>query len=257
MRARGLTAGLLAVLAAAIAPAASGAAEQISAEAMWRFGASSYEIDQGEAVTFFNGDFLSPGPHDVTATDKGADGKPLFASATVPHGDTVPVARAQELRTGSYGFFCSVHTFMTANLVVNDKGTPQAPASGPAPSAPQPQSSPPRDTTKARLKAALVPTSLRKALSRSRGFVATIGADEPVKLSLRLTARAGRRTVVVGTASGVDDGSGASSRFRIGVGPRARKALARASKAVLVLRVRALDEGGNVTSATVRRTVRR
>src|SRR5436190_16239218 len=69
-------------VAAAVAALSTGTAQAatvIEAQTLWHFDASSYTIPQGGAVTFRNSDSASPGPHNVTAQDKGPDGKPLFA----------------------------------------------------------------------------------------------------------------------------------------------------------------------------------
>ena len=65
-------------------PAVARADKVIEAQVVWRFDASEYTIDQGEKLTFKNMDSASPGPHDVTASAQGPDGKPLFRSKTIP-----------------------------------------------------------------------------------------------------------------------------------------------------------------------------
>lgn len=81
------------------------------------FGKPSFTIDRGTVATFQNAD---PGvaPHDVTAVDSGAGGKPLFSSATINQGQT-PVKGTESLAAGTYRFFCTVHPIqMTGDLVV-------------------------------------------------------------------------------------------------------------------------------------------
>jgi plastocyanin len=85
-------------------------------------------MDQGEALTFFNGDVNN---HDVTADGAGSDGKPLFASATIGTGQSSKVEGSQYLTTGDYKFHCTLHPFMTATIHVTSSGTPQPrPGSG-------------------------------------------------------------------------------------------------------------------------------
>src|SRR3954449_9983794 len=108
----------LVVACAALTPAAAQAATVIEAQTVWRYDMSAYTLAQGDALTFRNADEASPGPHNVTSNDKGPDGKPRFASETVPNGKEVPVTGAQALPPGSYSFFCTVHPFMTASLNV-------------------------------------------------------------------------------------------------------------------------------------------
>ena len=70
----------------------------------------------GAAVTFVN---LDPtAPHDVTAEDRGADGKPLFESSPVTAGQSATVRGTERLAAGSYGFLCSIHPGMRGTLRV-------------------------------------------------------------------------------------------------------------------------------------------
>jgi hypothetical protein len=71
---------------------------------------------QGALASFVN---LDPtGAHDVVASQRGADGKPIFRSAVVLHGETADVIGTDKLGAGSYAFFCSTHTQMRGNLEV-------------------------------------------------------------------------------------------------------------------------------------------
>jgi len=121
----------------ATAPAASAGA--VYAGPPSQFFTSSVTIDQGEAVTFTNLDFIA---HDVTAQGKGPDGKPLFASALTNGGGSNPVSGTEFLTTGDYPFHCSVHPFMTATLKVTANGTPKQ-----RPAAPPPDTTPPSAPT--------------------------------------------------------------------------------------------------------------
>jgi plastocyanin len=222
----GMRLGVLLAGAVLAVPASAHADETITAEVVWRFGASSYTIDQGEALSFANNDSLSPGPHDVTATAQGPDGKPLFASETVPAGQTVPVAGARELKAGSYPFLCTVHRFMTATLVV-------AGADGP-------------DT-----RAPAVAATIGKATLRSRRFPAAIVVDEPADLRLRMVARVRGRTVLVGTAAAKAEAE-RRTRVVIRASKKARRAFARAREARFTLAVEARDAADNVGTAIAR-----
>src|SRR3954467_14433383 len=79
-------------------------------------------IAQGENVTFTNGDTMT---HDVTASGKGADGKPLFQSAQIGPAQSAPVAGVEYLTTGSYPYICSIHPFMKGTITVSSEGTPK------------------------------------------------------------------------------------------------------------------------------------
>lgn len=110
----------LALAGVALSPAgpALGASETITTTtSCCAFSKSSFTIDPGTVATFQN---LDPGvaPHDVVSTDNGANGKPLFASATIQAGQA-PVTGTESLNPGTFRFFCTIHpTQMTGDLVV-------------------------------------------------------------------------------------------------------------------------------------------
>lgn len=256
MLGRQVTAVLAATLALLGLPAGAGAAKQIKASTVWRFDAMSYTIDQGEALSFLNADAASPGPHDVTADGMGADGKPLFQSKTVPHGEEVPVTGGQQLKTGSYPFHCSVHSFMTATLTVTDKGTPAGsgappPATSPPPP-PAPAPAPSADTTKPKLKVGVGAAKLG-----AKRFSALVTIDEPAKLAIGLTARVGSRNIAVGRTTATTEDINERLAFAIKPSAAARKALGKARRAVFTLTVVATDAAGNAGRATARRMLRR
>ncbi|MFZ9669273.1 MAG: cupredoxin domain-containing protein [Solirubrobacterales bacterium] len=69
-------------------------------------------------------DLLNPGlpnrvPHNVYASQKGADGGPLFYSSLAVPGTTVPVRGTEYLQAGSYRFTCTLHTGMNGMLEVS------------------------------------------------------------------------------------------------------------------------------------------
>lgn len=121
MTRRGTLLAATVALGLALAPPAARADEQIVAAPPNRYVDSDVAIDQGERVTFTNNDTVM---HDVVAQQKGADGKPLFASPLVSTGRSAPVAGTEHLTTGDYGFFCSLHPQMTGTLRVSSAGTP-------------------------------------------------------------------------------------------------------------------------------------
>jgi plastocyanin len=242
-----------AIAALAAAPASASAETVVEAQTVWRFGALSYTIDQGEPVLFRNADAASPGPHNVTASDAGPDGKPLFQSSTIENGGEAPVTGAPQLTTGSYDFICSVHPFMQATLEVSDKGTPAPPpGSSPAPSPPAPsQSPPPADGTAPKLS-----VTLARATLKARRLKVGIRSDEASDLDVKVTARAGRRTVVVGRASGHVDANRPAA-LTIRVSRSARRALRGLRRARLTVAVEGRDAAGNVGTAVLRRTLKR
>src|SRR5437763_16710995 len=106
---------------AAVAPGAL-ADKQVGAHPVDSY-SGDVTMSQGETLTFQNLDLQN---HDVTAGDKGSDGKPLFASPTIGFGQNAKVEGAQKLAPGTYKFYCSVHPFMTATLTVTGNGTPSS-----------------------------------------------------------------------------------------------------------------------------------
>lgn len=243
MLARGLACTVGALLAL---PATALADKVIEAQTVWRFDATSYTIDQGELLTFRNADQVSPGPHDVTSATNGPDGKPLFKSETIPAGRDTPVTGAQQLTTGSYSFFCSVHAFMEANLVVTDKGTPLPPAGG----GPTP---PPQADTRA----PAVSASVRARSLRARSFLVTVTADEVAKLDVRLTTRLRGKALTIGRARVVDNSPGKAVAVRIRPTASARRALRSARRAAVTATIIATDAVGNSATTTTRRVLRR
>src|SRR3954454_14910198 len=111
-----------------VVPAVAWADKQIEAAPPDRFTTTDITMDQGEKLTFHNGDTVT---HDVTATQNGPDGKPLFKSAETDGGKTSTVDGAQYLTAGHYDFICSIHTNMKGPIHVTTNGTPAArPGSG-------------------------------------------------------------------------------------------------------------------------------
>jgi plastocyanin len=84
------------------------------------FSAASYSVGMGERGVFQNPEDRS---HNVTARQKGPDGRPLFRSPTIA-ARSAPVAGIEYLGAGTYDFHCTVHSGMDAQLVVQNTGTP-------------------------------------------------------------------------------------------------------------------------------------
>lgn len=238
--------------AAAVAMAAPAQAQTVvEAQVVWRFDALSYTIDQGGAVLFRNRDAASPGPHNVTASDSGADGRPLFASSTVGNGQDAPVTGAERLVTGSYPFICTVHPFMQATLVVTAQGTP---ATDPPP--PPPPSAPPAQPAAADTQPPLVTAALRGKL-RARSLRLRLEADEPATAEAVMTVRARGRTLRVGRVTTQLQGAGRPVTVTVRVSARARRALARLRSARVQTVVTARDAAGNRSTKRFRTTLRR
>ena len=231
--------GLFAMALVALGPASAAAQadEQVTAVPFNRFSPASVTIDQGELLTFRNTDAAS---HNVTARQRGSDGRPLFASRTITNGRSAEVDGARFLTTGSYAFLCTIHPTMTGTLNVSTAGTPLP---RPAP-----------DTRAPELSAAVRRTTLAR-VSRSGRLTVNVRLDEAARLTLRATARLGGRRVSLGRRAGVrlDDGR---ARVSGRISRRARRALAGARRALVTVEVRAVDEAGNAATDRARRTLR-
>jgi plastocyanin len=189
---------------------ALGASEPITTSTACCFGKASFTIDQGTVATFQN---LDPGasPHNVTAVDSGANGKPLFSSATINIGQT-PVQGTDSLAPGTYRFFCTVHpTQMSGELVVAGSGSPGVAV---------------------------------KILSRN---LAGVVSSRQLKVKLRaVTARKGTRKL--GSERGIDLSAGASRTVRLPLSRAGRNFLKNLRTAKV--KVTATVPGGKPVSAT-------
>lgn len=197
---------------------ALGASEDISTSGeCCSYGKDTYTIDRGTLETFHN---IDPGtsPHNVTAVDFKADGKPLFDSSTIRAGQT-SVQGTDSLPAGTYRFFCTVHPLqMFGKLVVTPRGSP---------------------------------TVAVKILSRNLSAVAAKGKLQ-VKLrglvasnGVSLTARAGKRKL--GTMRGISLRAGRSLTVRLPLTRSGRNSLRRHGAAKL--KVTATPPGDKPASA--------
>jgi plastocyanin len=195
------------------------------------FSQLEWTIDQGEFVTFKNDD-KTGAVHDVTSDQKG-----LFGSETIAGGKSAPVRGAEFLTTGSYGFYCSVHTFMTAKLNVTSAGTPQ----------PRPGTT--GDTTPAEASIAVadskIPTVLKRKALRVR-------AKSSEAAGFVFTAKSGKTTIATGTAS-----VPGSKTVALKLTAAGRKLLSRAKSAKVAVSANVTDGAGNSSRASASRLLRR
>jgi len=232
-----ITATALVGAAALAIPASAHADRVITAETVWHFDASTYMLTPGDKLVFKNEDSGSPGPHNVTANDKGPDGKPLFESQTIKDGEQSVVTGASTLKPGSYSFICTVHPFMMATLVV---------AGGDTGATPPPQQTPAKHGPKVR-------SAIKSASFRAKRIEARISSDASVSFDATLTAKIGKRTITLGHATG----SGKTVNLVIRLTAKGRRALAKARRAALTLYVEARDADGNLTTTQAHRVLRR
>jgi plastocyanin len=200
------------------------------------YGTTQVTMDQGEAVLFQNSD-SGGAMHDVTADDKGTDGKPLFKSELIEPKKTAPVAGVEYLTTGSYKFHCSIHDFMRGTIDVTANGTPKP---RPAP-----------DTTPPTVDVSVLDTTIAKALKRGALRV-RVEADEPTRF--KLTAKAGQKTIAKGQLT-LSKGNARTGTIKLTAA--GRKLLKNAKKKLSVrLAAAANDSANNKAGATATRSLK-
>lgn len=219
-----------------LVPAAH-ADQQISARPTNTYANPDVTIDQGERLTFRNDDFAQ---HDVTASRRDEAGRRLFASPTIGQGRTAEVEGARSLVTGFYGFFCSIHPFMTGTLTVTEAGTPL----------PRPEP----DATAPSVDVAVARTTLRRVARAGRLPVRAF-ADERATVTLTATARLGGRTVTLARGR-VRVSANETEKALLRLTRAGREAAEDARRLAVTLRGRAVDEAGNAGTARARRTLR-
>lgn len=223
--------GLVASSVVLVVPAAQ-ADERIQAGPSIRYTTPNVTMDQGERLTFQNLDVVG---HDVTATQRGPDGRALFRTPIIGGGQEVFVEGSQYLTTGSYGFVCSIHPEMTGTLNVTSAGTPvPRPADTTAPRA------------SVRLRSARV-----SAVRRARRMLVRVTVNEAARVALRATARGA--TVARGAVS--LDGPGTRNRA-LSLTAAGRRAVRSERRLAVTVSARAVDRAGNARTARAHRTLR-
>jgi plastocyanin len=243
---RGRQRAVAVALAAALGPAAAAAParadKEITAAPVNQFTTGSVTMDQGERLTFFNSDFDA---HNVTHRDGGY--APLFASPTIGNGQRAFVEGSQFLTTGSYSFYCTLHTFMGGTLTVTSAGTPAV-----RPAAPPP---PPPDRTPPTVVLAITSSRIPTVLRHRKLYVST-RLNEAGNGALKATARSGRTTVTVARGA-FDFGRATRQTLGLTLTRTGRNLLARRSSLRVTVSTTARDRVGNRRSASVSRTLRR
>jgi plastocyanin len=227
-----------ALLLAVVAAAPAAADERIRAETRDRYSNPDVTIDQGERLTFFNGDLLDD--HGVTATTDGPNGRPLFDSGVIGPGREAVVEGAQFLAPGRYPYLCTLHPFMTGTVTVTGAGA---------------RALPPADAVPARLTVTVGTGSLERVLREGR-LPARARTDEAATVRLLASTRLGRRTVSLGSATVAFPGQG-SRGATIRLTAAARRTLRGRRRVDVSLTGQATDRAGNASAASARRTLRR
>ena len=240
---------LLAPGGPAVLSATASADKQITAVPQNRYQPSEVTMDQGERLTFRNNDTVR---HDVSATDRGEDGRPLFRTPLLGPGEEAFVDGSQYLTTGAYEFVCTVHTGMRGRLNVSSAGTP---APRPAPGSPPPSAG---DTTAPGVTLRVRTASVARARARRRISV-EVSVTEAAEVTLTAAMRVRRRrtTIARGSISRSSLAGGGTQRPVMRLTRAGRKALKGRSRASLTVTARAEDAAGNTTTVTASRTLRR
>lgn len=209
--------------------------ETIRATFSTRFANPNVTIDQGEPLYFMNGDAVR---HDVTATQDGTDGRPLFATPLVSQNQTAFVEGSQYLTTGGYPFICTIHPSMKGSVTVTTAGTP----------VPRPGGG--TDRTPPTVSAS-IRTSVKRSARRTGRIAARLGSDEDATASARVSARG---HTIASRRLSLDAGERVNRGLRLTrVG---RRVLARRGRIAVTLTVTARDAAGNRTVKRVRKTLR-
>jgi plastocyanin len=204
--------------------------QQIVAAPVDRFVVSDITIAPGETLTFASRDSLAP--HNVTARDNGADGRPLFASATIGGGDTAPVTGADKLAPGSYAFFCTIHPTQM-NGTLNVSGQPVA-----------------ADTTAPVLGARIDSGGLR-TLEQTRTLLTTLTASESVTATVKV------RAFDVTLASRTVSLAPGATAVVLKLTAAGLRGIRKRSRVNLKITVSGRDGAGNAGTGSAKRTLRR
>ena len=201
-------------------------------------------MDQGEPLTFYSFDVPN---HDVTAEQKGTDGKPLFRTDLIGAGDSAFVEGSQYLTSGAYPFFCSIHANMRGTLTVTSAGTP---ATRPGPGGP----GGPADTKKPKVGVKVRSGGVR-GVRRSGKLQVEVSVDEGAKVALKaVTTASGRRVTIARGA--VNLSAAGTRRETLKLTRAGKRALAGRSRAAVKVSARAVDPAGNAGTAKAGRTLR-
>lgn len=86
------------------------------------FSAPDFTVDAGTVATFQND---TPDVHNIQASGKGPDGKPLFSVKQISSA-SAPINGTQYLAPGDYRFVCTIHGGMNSTLTVLPGAAPVA-----------------------------------------------------------------------------------------------------------------------------------
>ena len=235
MRAR--TAAIVTLAMLALAPAAV-ADETVYAVPVDRYSSDVITIDQGEALIFRN---LDLNRHDlVSKLQEG--GKPLFSTPLQNTGGEAVVQGVQQLKGGSYPFFCTIHTYMTGTLNVTGAGRPT-----PTP--------PPGDTTAPKVTVRVVDSSVSKVRSNGKLRV-EVTSDEGGNATVTATMKSGKKTVTIAKGTRGFPRPGKAT-LAMALTKAGKSALKGKRSAAVTVTAHVKDAAGNEGRGTGKRTLKR
>ncbi len=221
----------IAIFVSLLGATAAWADQTIHSHAPNRFAFPVTTIDQGEKVTLQNLDLVE---HDVTAHHTGDDGKPLFKSELIASGASGPVVGTEYLATGSYDFYCSLHSGMEATLEVSSAGKP----------APRPEPEGVAVKIRSNDLDRVVETGKLKLSVRSRKGSVTVGAR----------AKSGKSSIALGSKRLRFKEAGVR-RVTLKLSDAARRALGKRKRATVIATATATYDGGDTERDTAKRTL--
>jgi plastocyanin len=233
-------------------PAPALADKQVDAAPPNRYTAGEYTMDQGEKLVFHNGDTVG---HDVTATQQGTDGKPLFSSPITDSGKSATVNGSQYLTSGHYAFICSIHPNMKATLHVTENGTPatRPGAAGPAGTTTTNSSDKTAPTFAVRLMSSRI-----KSVRSGEALRVRVTLSETAHVILRAVARPKVNGPLVTVARVEAHVSKGTHRVSLALTKAGRAALrGKRSTLAVIVTGKAIDAAGNAVRDTRGRTLRR
>ena len=230
-------AGVVTIGMLALAPAAR-ADETVYAVPVDRYSSDVITIDQGEALIFRN---LDLNRHDFVAKQQ-AGGKPLFSTPLLSTGGEAVVQGAQQLKGGSYPFFCTIHNYMTGTLTVTGAGDPTPPP-------------PAGDTSPPSVSIRVLDSSVSKVRGNGKLRV-EVTVDEGANASLSASMKSGKKTVTIAKGSRGFPRAGKAT-VAMTLTKAGQSALRGKKSAVVTVSGSARDASGNTGRGSGKRTLKR
>jgi plastocyanin len=230
-------AGAMTIAALALAPAAQ-ADETVYAVPVDQYSSTVITIDQGEALLFRN---LDLNRHDLVAKQQ-AGGKPLFSTPLLSTGGEAVVQGVQQLKGGSYPFFCTIHNYMTGTLSVTGAGDPAPPP-------------PAGDTSPPSMSLRVLDSSVSK-VRKNKKLRVEVTLDEGGNVSLAATMRQGKKNVTIARGTRGLPRAGKAT-VSLALTKAGQSALRGKSSAAVSVSGSARDASGNTGRGSAKRTLKR